>query len=65
MENRLLLKHLIETLRFEHEIELRNEDDCRLFNCPSLSEALEPYYNREVLVWFIYDNKVAILIGEE
>ena len=66
MENKLLLKHLIETLRMEHEIELRSEDNLRLFNCPSFSQVLEPYYNREVNVWFASgDCKVVILIGEE
>ena len=66
MENRLSLKDLIELLRMEHEIELRSEDNCRLFNCPSFSQVLEPYYNRKVNVWFASDNlKVVILIGEE
>lgn len=66
MENRLLLKHLIDTLEMEHEIELRVEENCRLFNCSSWSQALEPYYNREVVVWFAIDDcKVVILIGEE
>ena len=61
----MLLKHLIETLRMEHEIELRSEDNQRLFNCPSYSQAIEPYYNRKVNVWFASDNlKVVILIGE-
>lgn len=65
MENRLLLKHMIETLRMTHEIEIRDKDNCRLFNCQSNSQALEPYLNREVVEWFVYDNKAVILIGEE
>lgn len=66
MENRLSLKCLIEKLRMTHEIELRDDQNCRLFNCQSWSQALEPYYNREVIVWFAIDNcKVVILIGEK
>ena len=66
MKNRLLLKQLIETLRMEHEIELRSEDNCRLLNCPSFSQVLEPYYNRKVNVWFASGNcELVILIGEE
>lgn len=62
----MILKNLIETLRMEHEIEIRSEDNCRLFNCSSYSEVLEPYYNRKVNVWFASDNcKVVILIGGE
>lgn len=73
MENRLLLEHLIETLRLEHEIEIRDEDNYKLFNCSSNSRALEPYLNKEVLEWFVVGNrevlsaddiKVVILIGE-
>lgn len=63
---KVILKHLIEKLRMEHEIELRNEDNYRLFNCSSNSQALEPYFNREVVEWFTGENrKVVILIGEE
>lgn len=68
MKNRLLLKDLIETLRFEHEIEIRDENGYRLFNCPSTSQVLEPYFNRKVIDWFVYiENfrKVVISIGEE
>lgn len=65
MKNRLLLKYLIETLRMEHEIELRDEENYRLFNCSSNSQALEPYFNREVIQWFVSENcKVVILTGE-
>ena len=65
MENRLSLKNLIETLRMEHEIEIRDEHNFRLFNCSSFSEVLEPYYNRKVNAWFASDNlKLVILIGE-
>ena len=67
MGNKLTLKDLIELLRFEHEIEIRDEDNYKLFNCPSCSRrALEPYFNREVVEWFASKNcKVVILIGEE
>lgn len=66
MKNRLSLKHLIDTLRMRHEIELRDEDNCRLFNCSSYSQILEPYYNREVNVWFASgDCELVILIGDE
>ena len=62
----VVLKDLIELLRFEHEIEIRDEDNYRLFNCPSNSQVLEPYFNREVVEWFTSENrKVVILIGEE
>ena len=36
----VVLKDLIELLRMEHEIELRDEDNNRLFNCSSWSQAL-------------------------
>ena len=63
---KVVLKDLIDLLRMEHEIELRDEDNYRMFNCPSYSQALEPYYNRKVNVWFASDNlRVVILIGEE
>ncbi len=66
IKNRLSLKHLIETLRMEHEIEIRNEDNYRLFNCPSNSQALEPYLNREVIEWFAYGScKIVVSIGEK
>ena len=64
MKNRLLLKHLIKTLRMSHEIEIRDKDNYRLFNCSSSSLALKPYFNRKVVEWFVYDNKAVILIGE-
>ena len=49
-----------------HEIEIRDEDNYRLFNCSSSSPALEPYLDREVIQWFAYDNrKIVVLIGEE
>lgn len=61
----VVLKDLIELLRFEHEIEIRDEENYKLFNCPSYSKALEPYFDREVLEWFASENgKVVILIGE-
>ena len=66
MKNRLLLKYLIKTLRFEHEIEIRNKNNFRLFNCPSTSQVLESYFNREVVEWFAIDNcNVVISIGEK
>ena len=66
MENRLSLKHLLGTLRMEHEIELRNEDNYRLFSCSSNSQVLEPYFNREVFEWFAKECcEVVISIGEE
>ena len=66
MKNKLLLKHLIETLRIDHWIEIRGEDNYELFNCRSNSQALEPYLDREVIQWFAYDNrKIVVLIGEE
>lgn len=66
MKNRPSLKHLIERLRMEHEIELRDENNYRLFNCSSNSQALEPYLNRKVVEWFAYESgKVVISIGEE
>lgn len=74
MENRVLLKHLIERLRFDHEIEIRDENNYRLFNCLNNSQALEPYFNRKVIEWFVITNrevlsaddvKLVILIGEK
>ena len=66
MENRLLLKDLIELLRMEHEIEIRDAEGYRLFNCSSNSQALEPYFNRKVVEWFAIDNcNVVISIGEK
>lgn len=62
----VVLKDLIELLRMEHEIEIRDKDNYRLFNCLSNSQALEPYYNKKVIEWFAIDNcKLVILIGEE
>lgn len=62
----VVLKDLIELLMFEHEIEIRDEGNHRLFNCPSNSQVLEPYFNREVVGWLAFENrKVVILIGEE
>lgn len=62
----VVLKDLIELLRMEHEIEVRDKEGYRLFNCPSNSQALEHYYDREVVEWFAIDNcKVVISIGEE
>lgn len=64
-ENRLSLKHLIEVLRMEHEIELRTEDNYELFVCRSNSQALEPYLNKKVIEWFAYgDCRLVVLIGE-
>ena len=64
-KNRLILKHLIETLRMEHEIEIRDTDNYRLFGCSSSSPALEPYLSRKVIEWFACGNcKVVILIGD-
>ena len=61
----VVLKDLIELLRMEHEIEIRNEENYRLFDCPSNSQVLEPYFNREVVEWFAVEFcKVVILIGE-
>lgn len=74
MENRITLKHLIELLRIKHEIEIRDKDNYRLFNCLSNSQALEPYFDREVVEWFVIGNrevlssddvKVVILLGEQ
>lgn len=67
MENGITLKQLIESLRMEHEIELRNKDNYGLFNCSSNSQALEPYFNEKVDgKWFAFDNcKIVILIGEK
>ena len=67
MENRITLKELVESLRWEHEIELRNRDNYGLFNCSSNSQALEPYFNEKVDgKWFAIDNrKIVILIGGE
>lgn len=62
------LKDLIELLRMEHEIEIRSEDNYRLFNCPSNSQVLEPYFDRKVIEWFAFigeERKVCISIGEE
>ena len=63
-KNRLLLKHMIETLRMTHEIAIRDKDNYSLFNCQSNSKVLEHYLNREVIEWFVYDNKPVILIGD-
>lgn len=61
----VVLKDLIELLRMEHEIEVRDKDGYRLFNCSSYSEALEHYYDREVVEWFASDScKVVISVGE-
>ncbi len=65
MKNKLLLKYMIKTLRMSQEIEIRDKDNSRLFNCSSSSPALESYFNRKVVEWFVYDNKAVILIGEE
>ena len=62
MENRVLLKHLIETLRIEHEIEIRDKDNYRLFNCLSNSQVLEPYLDWEVVQWFAYNNRKAVVL---
>ena len=62
----VVLKDLIELLRMEHEVEIRDAEGYRLFNCSSNSQALEPYYDREVVEWFAYGNcNVVISIGEE
>ena len=61
----MLLKHLIETLRMHHDIELRDSEGYRLFNCSSNSQALEPYFNRKVVDWFAMGNlELVISIGE-
>lgn len=65
IENRLLLKHLIEKLGYEHEIELRDEDNHRLFTCSSNSQILKNYLDREVVEWFVSSSKAFILIGEQ
>lgn len=62
----VILKDLIELLRMEHEIEIRDAEGYRLFNCSSNSQTLEHYLNREVIEWFASENsKVVISIGEE
>lgn len=65
MENRITLKQLVKSLRMSHEIEIRDKNNCRLFNCSSSSPALKHYFDREVVEWLAYDNKAVILIGEE
>lgn len=66
MKNRITLKHLIELLRMEQEIQIRNKDNYRLFDCSNKSQALEPYLNREVVNWFVYQNgRIVISIEEE
>ena len=64
----VVLKDLIELLRMEHEIEIRDAEGNRLFGCSSNSQALKPYYDREVIEWFAFvglESKVCITIGEE
>lgn len=66
MENKLLLKQLIETLRIEHNIELQTRDDYISLYCVSDSQELEPYFNRKVVDWLACGNcDLIILIGEE
>ena len=52
----LLLSQLIETLRFEHEIEVRDEDGYRMFDCSSKAGVLEFYSERVVIDWFVSSN---------
>ena len=61
----VVLKDLIELLRMVHEIEIRDKDNYRLFSCSSDSQVLEPYFDREVVEWFVGESyKVVISIGE-
>ena len=65
MENKLLLKQLIETLRIEHNIELQTRDNDMSLYCVSDSQELEPYFNRKVVDWVASGNcELVILIGE-
>lgn len=64
----VVLKDLIELLRMEHEIEIRDAEGYRLFECSSSSPTLEPYLDRKVIEWFVFMceyRKIVILIGEE
>lgn len=64
MKNSLLLKPFIETLRTDHEIELRDEYGCRILNCPSGSSVLEYFSNREIVEWYASGTyQVVILMG--
>lgn len=56
------LKDLIELLRMDHEIELRDEDNYRIFICSSNSEALKTYFNREVVEWFASENLGIVIL---
>lgn len=65
MENKLLLKHLLETLRIEHNIELQTRDNDMSLYCVSDSQELELYFNRQVVDWVASGNcELVILIGE-
>lgn len=62
----VVLKDLIKLLRMEHEIEIRDAEGYRLFNCSSNSQALECYFDREVVEWFASGNcNIVISIGDK
>ena len=46
------LGELIKTLKFEHFVEIRDENNIALMECKSDSKALKHYEDCEIVMWF-------------
>ena len=49
----MIFKEMVELLRINCGVEIRDESNCNVCFCESNSRGIEPYLDKEVVEWFV------------